>query len=275
MASTHLAILGGGTMARAIVEGGTLAGALDPDALIVAEPDSGRRAMFPRAAGSIGEAMSWLIANEPEAGAGQVLLAFKPQSLAQAGVELRAALHAPGRIVLSLLAGASTQRIRAAVGDSARVVRIMPNTPARIGRAMTAISPGAGTRQGDDEFAIELFQSLGRIVRIDETLMDAFTALAGSGPAYVFYLAQGMEAAARSLGFSQDQARLIVSETMAGAGLLLAEEPRDAAALREAVTSKGGTTQAATDVLDRASVMESIIEAVTAARDRGRELGRG
>ncbi|MCH7873254.1 MAG: hypothetical protein IID33_16280 [Planctomycetes bacterium] len=169
-----------------------------------------------------------------------------------------------------------------------RVIRVMPNTPARIGQGMTAIAMGCGAQAGDDALAQAIFAAVGEVVSIDETLMDAFTAVAGSGPAYVFYLAEAMSAAAVRLGFNQKQADLIVRQTIAGAGNLMVASvdeqtdptgqtgvPLSPAALRAAVTSKNGTTYAATTRLDELGVMEAIITAVRAARDRGRELAQG
>ncbi|MCH9057700.1 MAG: hypothetical protein IIB55_03625 [Planctomycetes bacterium] len=133
---------------------------------------------------------------------------------------------------------------------------------------------GALPTPGDEALALRIFEAVGDVIRIDEQLMDAFTAVAGSGPAYVFYLAQAMSTAATKLGFDEAQAKQIVQRTIAGAGALLAESPDSPEALRAAVTSRGGTTAAATAVLDESSVMQAMIDAITAAHDRGRELSR-
>jgi pyrroline-5-carboxylate reductase len=119
-----------------------------------------------------------------------------------------------------------------------------------------------------------LFRAIGDTVEIDEQLMDAFTGLAGSGPAYVFYLAEGMLNAAQTMGFDEAQAIKIVRQTIAGSGLLLARSDELPSELRARVTSKGGTTAAGTGALDQASVMDAIERAIIAARDRGEELGR-
>src|SRR5690606_13250813 len=156
---------------------------------------------------------------------------------------------------------------------NAAVVRAMPNLPARIRQGATAICLGDGAAPGDDDFALALFRGIGPLVlRIDESLMDAFTAVAGSGPAYLFYLAEAMTRAATELGFDAPAAREIVKATLAGSASLLAQSSESPADLRAAVTSKGGTTEAATTVLDNAGVMNAIVRAITAARDRGREL---
>jgi pyrroline-5-carboxylate reductase len=274
---TPIAVIGGGAMGTALVLGALARGVLRADLLALAEPDPARReawrregaATFPAAA----DALGWLARAESAPGDGQVLLAIKPQSLPG----LAAGLHARGGVgkcvLISILAGTPSAAVRAALGGAARVVRAIPNTPARIGRGVTGIALGAGAHAGDDALARRLFAAAGPVVEtIDEALMDAFTAVVGSGPAYVFYLAEAMARAAESLGFAPDVADRIVRHTVAGAGELLAQSAETPSDLRAAVTSRGGTTAAATAVLDAAGAMDTIVRALTAARDRGREL---
>lgn len=259
-------------MARAILEGARAAGVLGDD-WIVADPDADRRADFEHSVSTADEALSWVEGAEASPGAGQVLLAVKPQKLGEVGGEIgaRLASGAP-RVVVTILAGTPSGKIRAALGGGVRVVRAMPNLPAMLGRGMTAVCLGEGADEGDDARARELFEGVGRVVEIPESLMDAFTALAGSGPAYVFYLAEAMILAAVELGFSREEATLIVRETIAGSGEMLAGSPEHPHALRARVTSKGGTTAAACESLDRSGVMDAIGRAVFAARHRGAEL---
>lgn len=286
MPPDRLTIIGGGNMARAIVEGGLRAGVLPPDCWRIVEPDAARRAGFERlGVRTLAHASALAGDLTPEE---QLMLAVKPQSLAAAAGDLAGVDTA--RVVVSMLAGTPSPRIRAALGEAgggagggaggrgegARVVRVMPNTPARLGEGATAIALGAGTRPGDEALALRVFSGVGPLVeRIDEALMDAFTAVAGSGPAYLFYVAEAMTEAAVSLGFDEPGADRIVRQTLKGAALLLSDSQAPAPDLRRAVTSPGGTTQAATEVLDREGVREAFIRALTAARDRGRELGAG
>jgi pyrroline-5-carboxylate reductase len=205
--------------------------------------------------------------------AGQLMLAVKPQIFPLVAEEVGEAFAAgPSRVVLSVLAGTTSASIRKALGDPARVVRVMPNTPAQVGRGVSAVAMGAGTRDGDDALAHALMSSVGDVVSIDESMMDAFTGLAGSGPAYVFYLAEALAKAGEAVGFTPEQATTIAEGVVTGSARLLEEDDRDAAALRKAVTSPNGTTQAGTESLDASGVMEAVVKAVTAARDRGREL---
>lgn len=266
------AVIGGGTMASAILRGAGAAGLLTPEACVVADPDPARRAAFPLAVESGDRAIDHLADLDRRTGSGFVLLAVKPQALAAAAEQLRPALdRAPApRTVISILAGVTTDRLRRALGPNARVVRVMPNTPAAIGHGMSAVATAPG-----GELAMRLLASLGRVIELDESLMDAFTALAGSGPAYLFYLAEAMVRGAIAAGIPEDQADLAARQTLLGAAQLLVSDPSSSPAqLRAAVTSKRGVTAAAIESMDHAGVMHAVAAALLAARDRGRELAR-
>lgn len=265
-----LAVIGGGTMARAILDGAFDAVIVDPARVLLAEPDAEKREYFqsrgvstvPTAAnfaGRLGEST-------------QVLLAVKPQFLADAARDL--ASQAAGRVVISILAGSTTERLERMLGDDVRIIRTMPNLPARIGRGITAIAPARGVRPGDDAFAKKLFTCVGEVVRIDESLMDAFTAMAGSGPAYVFHLAEAMRDAGVTMGFDQETALQIVRATINGAAALLHGSPDDPSDLRAAVTSRKGTTDAAISAMQADGVKASIERAMLLARDRGEALAK-
>lgn len=266
-----IACVGGGNMARALFLGSLRAGVTTAPQWIIAEPDAEKRDEFARA-GAVTVASSREFAGRLHDST-QVLLAIKPQALWVAGPELAPA--AAGRVVISILAGTPSAKVLAALPGS-RVVRAMPNTPAQVGQGATAISLGAGARHNDDALAMTLFAAVGPVVeRVDESLMDAFTAVAGSGPAYVFYVAQAMAEAAHALGFDRAVADRVVRQVILGSATLLAHSTdQTPAELRAAVTSKGGTTEAACRSLDDAHVMDAFVRALTAARDRGRELGR-
>jgi pyrroline-5-carboxylate reductase len=268
-----LAIIGGGTMGHAIAARASRAGLFS--ALLVAEPDAARHAIL-RAAGatplpSAGDAGRALADQEPQPGSGVVLLAVKPQVFPAVASELAPLMDRP-RLVLSIMAGVRSASIHAALGPNARVVRLMPNTPGVIGQGVTAISTTPGATLADADLARRLFSQLGLVVPVEEDLLDAFTALAGSGPAYVFYLAEAMVASAVELGFDPATASRVVRGVIAGAGALLQNSPDEPATLRAAVTSKGGTTQAACAVLDSRAVHAAITDAIRAGRDRAREL---
>ena len=268
----RILFVGGGNMAQAITRGAHDAGAIVSSKMAVLDPDPARRAIFPTAFADPGEALAWLDRSERTV----VVLAVKPQMLGDACAPLREPIASMSAtpLCISILAGTTIERIRAAMGGGVRVVRVMPNTPAQVGRAMSAIAPGEDATETDIAVAKALFGSVGLVEMIDEPMMDAFTAIAGSGPAYLFYLVEALTSGAETLGFEPGVARRIVEQTVIGSAALLEASDEDAAALRDRVTSKGGTTQAATTTLDDRLVMDALSAALRAARDRGLELGR-
>ncbi|MBX3322331.1 MAG: pyrroline-5-carboxylate reductase [Phycisphaeraceae bacterium] len=271
---TYLAIIGGGTMAQAIVHG---AAHILENRVVVADPSPERRALFPHAVDTADQAIRWLTERETPHAPGQILLAVKPQMLPAVALDMRPALDDGSwgeRIVISILAGTRAVRVAAAFDGAARVIRVMPNTPAQIGRGMSALCISRSATQADAALARDIFTAVGRVIELDEDHFDAFTAVAGSGPAYVFLLAQALLRGALEAGLTEHHALLAVRETIAGAGLLLASSDDAPADLRARVTSRGGTTAAALDVLEQAGVADALVRAVLAARDRGQALDR-
>lgn len=276
------AFIGGGTMAQAIAAGALAAGVLHAGQIGVAEPDPTRhpqlRALTPNVVSSAAPLLDWLRRHEPSPGDARIVLAVKPQMLGDVSAELRPILERDGvrRVIVSILAGTTTESLQRHLGEHAAVIRVMPNTPARVRAGATAYCLGSSAREDDARTMVELFGAVGPLVeRIDEPLMDAFTAVGGSGPAYVFYLAEAMTRAAVECGFDPAAAGRIVRQTIAGAAQLLRDQPETTPELlRAGVTSKGGTTAAAVRVLDDARVQQTIVRAITAARDKCRELSR-
>lgn len=200
-----------------------------------------------------------------------VVLAVKPQMAAEA-------LPAYGRfadtaVFLSIMAGRTLAGIRNLLGD-APVVRAMPNTPAAIRQGITVACPGPGVSTAQRDLCDRLLRAIGTVAWVeDEALLDPVTAVSGSGPAYVFLLAELMEAAARAQGIPADLARLLARQTVAGSGALLAASPEDSAVLRRAVTSPAGTTERALNVLMAADAWPKAVHAaIEAATARSREL---
>ncbi len=264
--------IGAGNMAEAIARAATSAGVLPAAGMAASDPAAERRDVF----ASMGIAAS---ADNAEAVAGlatggQVLLAVKPQA---AGEVLPALGRMVGLdvIVISIMAGVSALRIAELLGGDVahrRVVRVMPNTPLQVGRGMAGVALGPGAREGDEALAMRLFGGGGsRAIRVEESQIDAITAVSGSGPAYLFYLAQAMEAAAADLGL-EEHARLLASQTLLGAAELLAASGESPEALRRRVTSPGGTTEAAVRHLEGNTTRDVFINAIKAAERRGAEL---
>ncbi len=203
-----------------------------------------------------------------------IVLATKPQTLKQACGELAA--HLDGELIVSIAAGTTVASIASWLnGASSRIVRTMPNTPALVGKGITGVFAPSSLASRDVETAMTLMRSCGDVLRVDEEAMiDAVTAVSGSGPAYVFHWIESMIDAASAVGFSQADARTLVLATLKGATALADASAESPATLRERVTSKGGTTAAALAVIDERGVKQALIDAVKAARDRGQELGK-
>nr|WP_294549401.1 pyrroline-5-carboxylate reductase [uncultured Rhodopila sp.] len=201
-----------------------------------------------------------------------VVLAVKPQN---AAATLPAyARFAGSSVFLSIMAGRTVAGIHALLGPTAAIVRAMPNTPAAVRQGVTVYCPGPGVSTAQAALCDRLLRAIGAVARVeDEALLDPVTAVSGSGPAYVFLLAELMEQAAIEQGIPPGLARLLARQTVAGSGALLAASPEDAAALRKAVTSPGGTTAEALSVLmDQDAWPIAMSQAIAAATRRSREL---
>ena len=266
--------IGGGNMAYAIFSGATQAKIIDPELVGVVEPNLARHTLFKNSFTDTSDAIHWIRTHSSNDAT--IIIAVKPQMLEEAAAPIREQIaQLPFKpLVVSILAGTHIKQIERALDHKARVIRVMPNTPSQIRRGMSAISPGKTATENDIQVVDRVFSSIGKAITISEDLMDAFTALAGSGPAYAFYLAEAMMQAAQELGFDKHQAQTIVRQTMYGSSSLLNRSPEMPRQLREQVTSKNGTTQAATDTLDEFGVMDAMVRAIHAARHRGAELGK-
>lgn len=205
-----------------------------------------------------------------------IVLAVKPQVL-KSETTLLPALGGTGTLVLSIAAGIPIGFLAARLGRETRLVRAMPNTPGAIGRGITVLCGTAGLTDSDRALAEALTTPLGETLWLgDEALMDAVTAVSGSGPAYVFLMAEALAEAGRAQGLDAATADRLSRATLAGAGALLAADARPAAALRKEVTSPGGTTEAALRVLMAPDGLAELMRrAIAAATARGKELGKG
>jgi pyrroline-5-carboxylate reductase len=175
--------------------------------------------------------------------------------------------------VISIMAGIPSQKI--AGGKPIRVVRVMPNTPALVGEGAAGIAAGEFATEADLAVAEKLLGAVGAAVIVKEEEIDAVTALSGSGPAYVFYLLEGMLEAAEKMGLDKEVARKLALATVSGAAKLMQETGEGADVLREKVTSKGGTTAAAIDTMEARGVKDAVVAALLAAQARSGELANG
>jgi pyrroline-5-carboxylate reductase len=257
-----LLIVGGGRMGEALL-GGLLAAGRAPAELAVAEVSPSRRKELADAHPDVE------VVEAPVAAAGTVLV-VKPGDVAEAA---RAAASAGTGRILSVAAGVTTRAIEAAAGRPLPVVRAMPNTPALVGAGAAAISPGSSAGPDDLAWAEEILGAVGVVVRVPEKALDAVTGLSGSGPAYVFLVAEAMAEAGVLAGLPRDVAETLAFQTLLGSARLLVEGGDSPAALRAAVTSPGGTTAAGLRELEQHGVRAAFLDAVLAAAERSRELG--
>ena len=200
-----------------------------------------------------------------------IILAVKPQDME---LLLKQIPVGKNKLFISIAAGLTTKFFEKRLGGQVRVVRAMPNVPALIGEGITAISAGRWATTADVKTAQRILQAIGQAVIVKESMIDAVTAVSGSGPAYVFLLVEQWINAAKKLGFDGPQAKQLVYKTLLGSAHLLEQSQFDAADLRAKVTSKGGTTQAAMDVFSKRKFDQLMKDALTAAKKRAKELAK-
>lgn len=269
LSTKTVGFVGGGNMAEAIVRG-LLAGPIAADRVMVAEPLAGRRRLLARRYGVAVTADNAAVA----AASDLVVLAVKPQVLDEVVAGLRGSI---GRrsIVVSIAAGVKIARLEKRLGDSLRVVRVMPNTPCLVGLGASVLCGGRHARPGDVRLARELFESVGRAWTVDsEKHLDAVTGLSGSGPAYVYRFAEALIAGGVRNGLDERLATELAFQTIAGAAQMLLRTGQTPESLREAVSSPGGTTLAGLAQLDARGFVATVSDGVTAATRRSKELGR-
>lgn len=265
----ELGVIGGGNMAEALVGGALRGGVLRPEQIVVCEPRSDRRSELSSTLG--------VRCTEDNAVGGacpRVLLAVKPQVMDEV-LDVLPDVLGYDALVISIAAGLPTRYFDERLGGRGHIVRIMPNTPLLVGAGASAFCAGPRAVPADLAWVRAMLQGAGgTVVEVDEAQMDAVTAVSGSGPAYAFYLIEAMLQAAQAEGLRPADARSLAVQTLAGAAELLRQTSEDPAELRRRVTSPGGTTQRAIEVLDAAGVREAMVRAVRAAADRSRQLGR-
>ncbi|MEO7262007.1 MAG: pyrroline-5-carboxylate reductase [Jatrophihabitantaceae bacterium] len=263
----RLAIIGGGKIGEALLSGLLRKSAGSADILIVEH--------YPERIRYLSERYHVRVVDVAEAvgTCGTILIAVKPQdidSLLRQLAELVTAEH----LIVSVAAGITTARIERGLPVGPAVVRCMPNTPALVDEAMTAISAGSRATQEHLQRADELLSAVGRVVRVPESQLDAVTALSGSGPAYFFFLVEAMIDAGILLGLPRALAAELIVQTLVGSAVMLRDSGEHPVQLREAVTSPAGTTISAIRELENHGVRAAFLAAIEAARNRSAELGR-
>lgn len=265
MSQSILAVIGGGNMGAALVGGLLESGAVAAHDVVVVEVVAARRealgSMFPGV-----RVIDALTANDR---CDAAIIAVKPPDAAAAAA---VAVKAGARRVLSIAAGVTLATLERACGSGVAVVRAMPNTPALVGAGASAITGGSDATDVDIAWAESILGSVGIVVRVDESQLDAITGLTGSGPAYLFLVAESLIDAGVNAGLSRDMVEDLVRQLFVGSSQLLAQG-RPPSELRAQVTSPNGTTAAGIAVLEARALRAAFDEAVSAATRRSRELG--
>jgi pyrroline-5-carboxylate reductase len=261
-----IAFIGGGNMAGALI-GGLVRSGRPAGSILVIDPGAAQRDKLQAAFG----VRTLAAADASLAPAEMVVWAVKPQLFGEAAAPCAAFVRQA--LQLSVMAGIRSGAIARATG-SERVVRTMPNTPALVGQGMTGLFARGAASAADRARAEAVLAPTGQLLWVArEDDLDAVTALSGSGPAYVFYFVEAMMEAATQMGLSSEQGKALALGTFAGATALAQASPDTPAALRERVTSRGGTTHAALTSLEASGVKDAFVRAIEAARQRARELG--
>ena len=264
-------IVGAGNMASALVKGWLAAGLYQPEEIWVSDVDREKLAQFRRrfkvvAAKDNADLVS---------GSRVVVVAVKPQIIDTVLAQLRPG-GAAGKLFVSIVAGVPTMRIEAGLGPETRVLRVMPNTPALLGRGMSVVVRARYATPIDEKLGLKLLGAVGQAVTVpDERMLDAVTGLSGSGPAYVYLMVEGLITGGVHAGLPRALAVQLVLQTLRGAAAMLQETGETPEALRAQVTSPGGTTLAGLGELERRGFKDALAAAVVAATRRSSELGRG
>lgn len=265
---SSIAFIGGGNMAEAIAAGIVRAGIVPADAIFISDPDPERCEQLRDGYGFD------TTYDNPRALAkgGTVFLSVKPQVLPVVLEEI-SGLVMPEQLVISIAAGVTLKSLETFL-PGIPVIRSMPNTPALLGAGATAITTGTVARAEMTHWAVELFHAVGTCHVFPEDLMDAVTGLSGSGPAYIFRMAEALTGAGKEVGIPEDKALDLVRQTILGAARMMSETDNPPSRLREMVTSPGGTTQAGLNSMDQGGFEKIVVEAVLAATRRAKELGK-
>ena len=265
--SWTVGFIGAGQMATALAKGFVAAGTLPPQAIVACDvvPSSAKR--FEEQTGARLGASSREVAEQSSI----VFLAVKPQQMNQAMADLRAVLR-PDHLIVSIAAGVSLKTMTAGLGETARLIRVMPNTPCLVGCGASAFSRGSKATDEDAAVVHRLLSNVGIASEVPEKLLDAVTGLSGSGPAYVYQIIEALSDGGVRMGLPRDTATNLAAQTVLGAAQMVLSTRQHPGSLKDAVTSPGGTTIAGLHELERGGLRGILMNAVEAATLRAREL---
>lgn len=264
----RLACVGAGNMGEAIIAGLLQGGRVPPTSLIASD-------IRPERLHAVKQSYGVLVTgnnSEAVAGADIVLLVVEPQVLDGVLCEIALSVRAAA-LVLSVAAGYPIARISRYLPQTGRIVRTMPNTPSAIHEGITAVAYGSGISEEDVRATQEVFESIGKVVEVDERVLDAVTALSGSGPAYIYVMIEALADGGVKMGLPRETAQLLATQTLIGAAKMFLESGAHPGALKDQVASPGGTTIAGLYELERGCFRGTVMAAVESAAKRSTELG--
>ncbi len=262
-----LGFIGGGRMAEAMISGVLAAKLFEPEQIRVADPDAMRQDHLKTRYGvHVG-----LMNDELVSASATVVLAVKPQIIADVLREVGKSLR--NQLIVSVAAGIPIGRIHEFLGPQASIIRAMPNTPAMVGAGMTALAVGPGVGPEVIASVRQMFESIGKVVVLEERLMDAVTGLSGSGPAYLFLVIEALADGGVKMGLPREMASVLSAQTVLGAARMVLESGQHPARLKDQVASPGGTTIAGLHRLEQGGLRAILMDAVEAATKRSQELG--
>lgn len=266
-AALRIGFVGAGKMATALARGLVRAGVVSPADVLASDPLAEARARFGQEVGAATTARNVEVAQFARV----VVLAVKPDQVRAALYDIKPGLTAE-HVIISMAAGVRLAALEAELGPGARVIRVMPNTPALVGAGAAAFALGHNARPEDAELAHRLFATVGSVFQLKESLLDAVTGLSGSGPAYAFLMIEALSDGGVAEGLPREVATALAAQTLLGAARMVLETGQHPGALKDMVTSPGGTTIEGLQALERARVRCALIMAVRRAADKARRL---
>ncbi len=269
-AKLTLGFLGAGKMATALARGFIRAGLVSAKQVMASDPSAAARAAFGRQAGAKTTPSNRAVVKFAEA----LVLAVKPDQVAGVLSDIREEFTRR-HLLISIAAGVPLARLEAGLGTGARLIRVMPNTPALVGASATAFALGKAAGSADAVLAQRLFGAVGLAFQVKEPLLDAVTGLSGSGPAYVYLFIEGLSDGGVAAGLPRDVATRLAAQTVLGSAKMVLETGLHPGALKDMVTSPGGTTIEGLHELEKGKLRGTLISAVRAATEKSRKLGQG
>eukprot|EP00771_Trimastix_marina_P002390 gnl/Trimastix_PCT/3522.p1 GENE.gnl/Trimastix_PCT/3522~~gnl/Trimastix_PCT/3522.p1 ORF type:complete len:380 (+),score=111.27 gnl/Trimastix_PCT/3522:41-1141(+) len=264
----RLGVIGAGNMSEAILAGAIRAGVIPANKILASDPSPERRKIFERL-GMVVTNNNQKVIDECD----QVMIGVKPQMYSKVFGPLK--IKNPNQVFISMMAGITTKRLDEVLKRGKKVVRVMPNTPLQVGLGFTEVCIGGASKTADAKLAFDIFNAgNSKALHIKEAEMDSMTPISGSGPAYLFYLAESMEKAAQACGVAKGQARSMVAQTLLGASKLLSQSGESPAELRRKVTSPGGVTAVATTYFDDHDMKSIVVNALSAAKDKAVQFSK-